>query len=158
MDYVDFFKSELKSSDLNSKIQKIALFVIRLDGVVLYSNEVKPLDKSKESIGALAAGLWQAAELSNNYLETKSRDFRLSFDTSDGGVYLLPLNLNGDIHLFGAMIQDQLNLGQIKNLLRRLRDKVEDNCINKNESGEDEYLFNDITDEEVDNLFSFVGK
>lgn len=158
MDYIDFFKSEFNSSDLNEKIQEIALFVIRLDGVVLYSNEVKPLDKSKESIGALAAGLWQAAELSNNYLDTKSKDFRLSFDTSDGGVYLLPLNLNGDIHLFGAMIQDQVNLGQVKNLLRRLRDKVESKSSNNKESEKDEFLFNDITDEEVDDLFSFVGK
>ncbi|MDC1173876.1 hypothetical protein OAT67_00640 [Bacteriovoracaceae bacterium] len=157
MSYIETFKTILKNNLTRSSEQAISIFVARMDGVILFSNEKPPLDKNKESIGALVAGLWQAAELSNQFLESAQEDTRLSFDTSDGGIYVLPISISNEKHLYGAMYSGQINPGMIKNLIRKLRDKSELELRNEVSTLKSEYLFNNVTDEEVDNLFSFVG-
>ena len=157
MSYIETFKTILKNNLTRSSEQTISIFVARMDGVILFSNEKPPLDKKKESIGALVAGLWQAAELSNQFLESAQEDTRLSFDTSDGGIYVLPIEIGNERHLYGAMYSGQINPGMIKNLIRKLRDKSELELRNEVSTLKSEYLFNNVTDEEVDNLFSFVG-
>jgi predicted regulator of Ras-like GTPase activity (Roadblock/LC7/MglB family) len=68
------------------------LTLVRDDGIVIYSNNQDEFLSS--SIGALSSGLWQAATSLIQYIENnKSNEFRLTFDTSSSGVYILPISL-----------------------------------------------------------------
>ena len=152
----DFFsKTNLKSSN-------VGVVVTREDGIAIYSS----LSKDKSSYSALMAGIWQASRetmglISENLNE---HEFRLSFDTSSSGLLVLPLEVEKKLFLLGAVYTDQTNPAQVKVKLRVLRDKLsqylrenkDEEKINK--IGEKaKFLFKDISDDEMDNLFSFVG-
>tara|TARA_B100001971_G_scaffold213155_1_gene245561 strand:- start:150806 stop:151309 length:504 start_codon:yes stop_codon:yes gene_type:complete len=142
------------------------LSVVRSDGIVIYSNEGDALISN--SMGALASGLWQAANSMINYVgDSDDMDYRLSFDTSSSGVFVLPLELNNTRCYLVSVYQDALNPAKLKQQLKNLmfllemyiRDETisvskDSNKIIGNETREG-YLFKDITDEEIDKLFGF---
>lgn len=132
--------------------------VVRSDGIVLFSNSESFEESS--SIGALVGGLWQAATSLNSIVSNKNKefDFRLSFDTSNQGIYILPININKKEFYICAIYNEVDNPALLKRNLRNLQGNLEnflsDYNFKKLESRED-YLFKNITDEEMDNLFSF---
>lgn len=142
------------------------LCIVRSDGIVLYSNSK---DKFVEgSIGALASGVWQAASSMMSYVnKNDDSDFRFNFDTSSNGIYILPINLCDTRCYLVAMYQEEFNPAKLKqylkNLLFLLEMYIRDESISvSNESSNfrvthnrREYLFEDITDEEIDKLFNF---
>lgn len=140
--------------------------VVRNDGIVIYSNEEDALIAN--SMGALASGLWQAATSMINYIgEIDDKEYRLSFDTSSSGVFVLPIELNNTRCYLVAVYQDALNPAKLKNQLKNLmfllemyiRDETisvsrDTHEIEENE-GREGYLFKEISDEEIDRLFGF---
>lgn len=142
-------------NDFHKLADKVA--VVRNDGVVVYANT----DNFNEShsIGALVGGLWQAAEALNSLVsnDTDIFDFRLSFDTSAQGIYVLPFILNSNTYYICAIYKDVNNPALLKNNLRNLKTTLSyylDDIAVTPVVERDGYLFKDISDEEMNNLFN----
>ncbi len=137
-----------------------SIFVCRNDGILLYSNEKKISQNDQKSMGALVSGVWQAAEALSTFLPNyKNEDvYRLGFDTSSQGIYVLPLNIKQSTYYLGVIFYDEVNPGMIKSQIRNFGQKfinyIENKTYHNNEVKED-FLFKDITDHEIDQLFSF---
>jgi hypothetical protein len=132
--------------------------LVRSDGIVLYST--KDLASKAASIGALVGGVWQAAEALNTHSgrEEEITDYRFSFDKSDSGIYILPVLVEGINYYMATLYSDTFNPALLKRNFRLLKVDIESflatSKIAKNEIKE-EFLFKNITDEEMDNLFAF---
>lgn len=157
-------QSYFQKEFIDSRLKKYKLFVIRYDGVVLYLNNQ---DKNNASIGALVGGVWQASKALVDFFPNKtvgSEVYRLSFDTSASGVYVLPLNIaEKEENLFlGLIYSEELNPGLIKNILRELglslgkylNREIEKSEVTKNNKSRTDFLFGEISDSEMDHLFS----
>ena len=127
-----------------------------MDGHVVYESLD---DKSKgQSLGALMSGLWQAAGNIVSMLDnSKEEIFRLSYDSSDSGIYILPLTINGTKYIYGYLFENEINPGLIKSNFRNFRNflEVQEYTFEKENKGTD-LLFGDLSDEEMDNIFSAI--
>ncbi len=134
--------------------------IVREDGIVLYSNLQKKF--RAESIGALAAGVWQAASALNSTLDISKSDvldFRLGFDKSDEGVYLLAFKINFKNYIICSLYDGVINPAKLKMEIRNLKASIVkylETAPIKEDSAKD-YLFQNITDAEMDRLFEYGG-
>lgn len=140
--------------------KRFDIFLCRNDGVLVYNTS--KLTDSVESVGVLLCGMWQAADALSSFLPTRDADecFRLCFDTSSNGIYVLPVNVDSMEYYLGAIFYDELNPGMIKLKLRELKDRlrkfIKKELFNTKHSDKGgQYLFKNISDEEMDKLFSF---
>lgn len=155
IDYLDEYLS-------GGALDRFSVFVCRQDGVVLYKKDGIGLSVSHSSVGALLGGVWQAASTLASFLpESKKREiFRLSFDTSSTGVYILPFQMKSNDYYLGLLYNDELNPGFIKNRLRDLMMRLEEYLAEFAEEArkeENELLFENITDDEIEAIFSHTG-
>lgn len=140
--------------------------VVRNDGIVIYSNTKDNFIAS--SMGALSSGLWQAATSMIEFVDKRDdEEFRLTFDTSSSGVYILPIVVANSRCYLVSVYQDALNPAklkqQLKNLIFLLEMYIRDESISVSKETKihdidpkrEGYLFTDITDEEIDKLFGF---
>lgn len=137
--------------------QKLQLLFLRTDGIVLYQQGMKEV----LHLGALISGLWQAAQsLSTALPATQESGYRLSFDTSEQGLYVLPVEIKGSQYFLAGLYHDELNPGKLKQDLKnqgkRLERYLDDKLSNK-QYDEGRYLFDNITDTEINHLFQEVG-
>lgn len=150
---------------LDTKVSGISarLFVTREDGITVYDSVQ---DKTTTSISALVSGVWQASEALMGLVkdETNPQEFRLGFDTSAQGIFLLPFKLEGKRYFLGAIYSDCMNPGHLKrqvSLIKEEMDRLFEAAapVAKMNTNQDrgEYLFSNITDEEMDRLFSLGG-
>jgi hypothetical protein len=138
------------------------LFVTREDGISVYDSVQ---NATTASVSALVSGVWQASDaliaLVAPFKEEMS--FRLAFDTSSQGVYLLPLSFHGKKYFLGAVYDDCLNPGLLKRQIGMIKHEIETEFVGLKPSSESNevlrqgYLFQDISDKEMDNLFSLGG-
>lgn len=134
------------------------VFVFREDGIPMYGT-YKNLDRN--SVGALMAGSWQAANALSGFIQGKANDeiFRFSFDTSERGVYILPFSVKKTAFLLGVIFQGQINPGLIKSKMRLMLDKLLQHVESLKEEApkveRENFLFNEISDREIDRLFAF---
>lgn len=141
---------------------KARIFVTREDGITIYDTIQ---DATTTSVAALVSGVWQASEALMGLVRNDRdvMDFRLGFDTSSQGIYLFPFSLSGNRYFLGAIYNDCLNPGQLKRQVAMLKEELSLEYANEEVSTEstnmtrDGYLFHDITDEEMDRLFSIGG-
>lgn len=148
------FNKVLKEYFQNNKTDA-NVSVIREDGIVLYSDFNKTF--KSESVGALAAGVWQAAHALSASLEKTQEilDFRLSFDKSDEGVYILGIKHNDSNYLLCSIYKNISNPAKLKMSIRKLKNELEKYIKNyKVSSNSDEFLFSEITDDDMDRLFA----
>ena len=152
----------VKQFFVENDYQKISdrIIVLRSDGIKVYSNFEN--DTEAASIGALVSGLWQAAETLASMDNNKKDylDFRLGFDSSSDGLYVLPLTVLGSTYYICAIYKDASNPAKMKRHLRLLKDNLEvylSELSLDNEENRNGYLFSEISDDEMDNLFSFGG-
>ena len=149
------------------------ILLVRQDGINIYSNISNGLEAS--SMGALIGGVWQAAQALSELAGSSDNlaDYRLGFDTSSDGLYILPLEINKTSYFLGAMYLEQDNPAKLKRSLRFLKENLElyledtfrvnkieneKSSSEKKEPREDDgFLFDSISDDEMDNLFSFEG-
>ena len=163
--YVETF---FKSCEIDEKLKRYSFFLIRYDGVVLYHNNNLANSISKSSIGALLGGVWQAARALADFIpkEESKEGYRLSFDTSSQGVYIVPITVGSEELYLGLIYHDEVNPGFIKNKIREMassfgefleQELKESFGKNPNRSTENNnFLFGDITDSEMDRLFAFA--
>ncbi len=165
--YVQAF---FESCEIDEKINRFSFFMIRSDGVVLYHNNNLANSLSKSSIGALLSGVWQASKALSEFIpkEEAKEGYRLSFDTSSQGIYIVPISTEVDELYLGLIYHDEVNPGFIKNKMREmagsfgeflnqeLRDHKEAQRLSNKEFDKNDYLFADISDAEMDRLFAFI--
>lgn len=140
---------------------------VRDDGIVVYSNFHNELDS--KSIGALVGGVWQAASsLASFASDENSMDFRFSYDTSSDGILIFPLCHGKNQYFLCGIYKDEMNPAVLKQKLKILQGKLSEflneNCRVENSNQkqytqQDEknragYLFDNLTDDEMDHLFS----
>lgn len=149
-----------KESVLNAR-----LFFVRNDGISIYDSGH---DSSTQAVGALTGGLWQAAESLMKMIDASSgpMEFRLGFDTSSQGVMIVPVNYHGTLYFLGAIYHQCLNPALLKRQVISLQDELEKKLLTvkatkkpapKITAARAGYLFDHITDEEMDRLFSLGG-
>jgi predicted regulator of Ras-like GTPase activity (Roadblock/LC7/MglB family) len=162
-----FVHSFFKSCEVDHRLNRYSFFLIRQDGVVLYNNNELDNKLDKSSVGALIGGVWQASKALSNFIPTEKTDeiFRLSFDTSSRGVYILPINVYEEELFLGLIYFDEVNPGLVKNKIRDLGNALtnyleselkNNKKNNSNKKSDADYLFMDITDGEMDKIFSFI--
>ncbi len=167
--YVETF---FKSCEIDEKLNRYSFFLIRHDGVVLYHNNNLADSLSKSSIGALLGGVWQAARALADFIPKKEfkEGYRLSFDTSAQGIYIVPITVSTEEFYLGLIYHDEVNPGFIKNKIREmatsfgeyleqeLKESFEKKQTQKDTTanGKNDFLFGDITDSEMDRLFAFA--
>jgi len=146
-------------------LKNSSLFLVRQDGVMVYHLNGLGDKIDSSSIGALLGGVWQAAEALSNFIPRKEpgEGFKLSFDTSSQGLYIQPISILGEPYYLGLLYAEELNPAMIKSKLRLLAMNYmkaidqELDVFSEDEKIEDkDYLFKNITDEEMDRLFRFV--
>jgi hypothetical protein len=138
------------------------LFVTREDGITIYDSIQ---NNTTTSVAALVSGVWQASEalMGLVYKQSDVMDFRLGFDTSSQGIFLFPFSLSGKRYFLGAIYNDCLNPGQLKRQIALIKEEMERLFINEPipkksvVSKRQDFLFQDISDAEIDRLFSLGG-
>lgn len=142
---------------------KARLFVTREDGITVYDSIQ---DNTTSSVAALVSGVWQASEALMGMVRRDSdpMEFRLGFDTSSQGIYLFPFNLTGKRYFLGAIYSECLNPAQLKRQVAMIKEEMvrlfgadEAEAPTPAKVSRDGFLFQDITDAEIDKLFSLGG-
>ncbi|MFT6604024.1 MAG: hypothetical protein ACJARO_001538, partial [Bacteriovoracaceae bacterium] len=78
------------------------LILARQDGIIVFEQDENLSLQKKQALGALMAGAWQAAEAMADFFPTEgSSFFRLGFDTSDSGIYVLPIETSEEVFYVG---------------------------------------------------------
>ncbi len=150
---------EPKRAGINAR-----LFVTREDGITIYDSVQ---NQTTTSVSALVSGVWQASEALMGLAHPNQdvMDFRLGFDTSSQGIYLMPFSLNTKRYFLGAIYHECVNPGQLKRQVVMIKEEMDrlfasepvaQKPKNKTMSREG-FLFQEITDEEIDRLFSAGG-
>jgi len=139
---------------------KARLFVTREDGITIFDTVQ---NQTTTSVSALVSGVWQASEALMGLAHPNQdvMEFRLGFDTSSQGIYLFPFSLTGKRYFLGAIYHDCVNPGQLKRQVAMIKEEMErlfvdlpvENKKVKTNTREG-FLFTEITDEEIDRLFS----
>lgn len=162
-----FVNAFFESCEIDKTLSRYSFFLVRADGVVLYHNENLVKGINKASIGALLGGVWQASKALSDFIPQKNESdvFRLSFDTSSQGVYIIPISVFQEEFYLGLIYHGEVNPGFLKNKIRELayafseymhrelKQSVKNSSIERSKS---EFLFNDISDAEMDRIFHFV--
>ena len=152
MDFYSNLKSILKGEKNKAGLKGVDLYVIRSDGTIVYTDGNS---KKNQAIGALVCGAWQAT--SALLEKDKDVDFRFSFDTSSSGIYILSLMLDGQILYLASIFENEMNPGRLKIKMRKMRDVICEKLDGflPDDSPKDSLLFEGLSDDEVNNLFSF---
>ena len=129
--------------------------VTRPDGLVVWE-DLK--DKSKlQELGALGCGLWQSAKTFGKFTDNNSPNSTLSFGSSAEGLFINNVKIGIHEYIIFMIYKDCLNPAKLKLKFRSLRQLVEDFLFFESEQDtKEEKIFSDITDKEVDDLFSFT--
>ena len=132
-----------------------SLVITRPDGLVVWDNLA---DKEKlQELGALGCGLWQSARTFGKFTKNNSLNSTLSFGSSSEGLFANNVKIGPHEYIILMVYKDCLNPAKLKLKFRSLRQLVEDFLFFESESDQkEENIFSDITDKEVDDLFSFT--
>ncbi len=166
-------ESYFQSINVDEKLNRYAFFLIRQDGVVLYQNR-QHNKLNSHSIGALLGGVWQASEALSEFIPHKESEmnYRLSFDTTSDGIYIVPIQFEYEKMYLGLIYFGEINPGLIKSKIRDIAlglsrflamhpmdlittDEKQKKLKSKNKHNVEKFLFEDITDQEIDRMFSF---
>lgn len=139
---------------------KARLFVTREDGITIYDTVQ---NQTTTSVSALVSGVWQASEALMGIAHPGQNvmEFRLGFDTSSQGIYLFPFSFSGNRYFLGAIYHDCTNPGQLKRQVALIKDEMDRlfeseplNKLQSKSSNRTGFLFQEISDDEIDRLFS----
>ena len=156
--------SALKLFFHENDFQKLSdrISIIRYDGITVYSNVRDDFESATTS--ALVSGLWQAAKSLNSMVKTNNEfiDFKLSFDSSENGLFILPFLLDKKEYYLCTIYKDVVNPAKLKRDMRIIKENLEVYLedfsfapTSSKQAGREGFLFKDITDEEIDRLFDY---
>ncbi len=150
---------KIKSFSHIDLLESISILALSVEGQVLGHLGKKLSHNKMQSMGALLVGLWQASDTLTDLIENKDdEDLKLSFQSSSSGYYLLSPGHNNPKVFWAFIFEGVINPGKIKVLSQKLRDHMDEVVyLSGNAGNESVELFNNVTDEEMDKLFSFAG-
>jgi len=138
------------------------ILIIRSDGLTLYSNGCNDFENATTS--ALVSGLWQAAKSLNSMVKSEEdfQDFKLSFDSRENGLFIMPFLLNKEEYYLCTIYKEVMNPAKLKRDMRLVKENLEvflkDFSFDlASAEGRESFLFKDITDEEINRLFDVEG-
>jgi hypothetical protein len=133
------------------------VYIFADDGrvITMFGREKDDIDV--HSTGALMAGAWQAS-IALNGTKGLSEDQTLMLGDTKSGFLIIPFNGTMKMNL-GVVYNNYTNPGKLKMKTRLLRDFFSNNIKLeiKEKISKQNYLFKNITDAELDKLFSFAG-
>ena len=140
--------------------QSLDLIITRSDGVILWS---RLEDKSQsQSLGALISGIWSSTSSLADMIDTEASNNTLTFGSARSGLVIVPIILGGKKFALSAVYKDVFNPAKLKLKFRLLTKLIESDYeekvsfLDNVDAGKKKTknLFNNITDEEIDNLFT----
>ncbi|MCF8058133.1 MAG: hypothetical protein K9K67_02485 [Bacteriovoracaceae bacterium] len=157
-------KLENHFNNFNGKevLKETTILALSHDGRVFGQLGKIKSDKDIQSLGALLVGMWQASEAVGEFLSgNDEKDLILSFQSSDKGFFLLrPTEKNKEV-FWGILFESEVNPGKIKLYAKKVREFFDKIKIIESKDMENiqdgDFLFKNITEDEVDKLFSFAG-
>ncbi len=159
MSLVDHLHKFFTDNDLKNWPSSRSVMILRRDGQVLF--RYPNVRKEDSSLGVLMCGSWQAVLALSGLVEDNPEEkrFRLSFDTSDTGIFMLPFQMQDTDLYMGVLYREEINPAKLKNRLRKLRDDLDRYLGNLTslKKVDKTVSFEDITDDEIDKMFSHIG-
>ena len=135
------------------------LIVCRQDGIPLYSFKSLETEFDSDTAGALIAGVWQASSVLSQFIPTQSEDdFRFNYSTSSKGIYITKISGSFEDIYLSLVYFDVDNPAKLKSRVRLIESKLTDfieSHLSENKNDE-VFLFDDLSDTEVDDLFAGV--
>jgi len=157
MDFEKRIKDHFNKFKGKGTLSKTAVLAITLEGQVLAKIGGHYEKGAIQSFGALMTGLLQAsASISDLMGKDNKEEVVLSYQTTSSGFFILPPNETNRRLFWAFMFDNEQNPGKIKLYAKKLRTHMNEVSIIE-EREDDEILFKDITDKELDDLFSFAG-
>ena len=139
-------------------VSRCSLYIVQEDGTLFFPKKPTP---TALAVGALVSGVWLASnELAKQINFQESLASRLSFDSSDSGIHILPLKTKSRLYFMAVIYNKVVNPGLVKNQVRILRDGLARiDLFNERitEKKASSVLFENISDDEVNKLFSNIG-
>ncbi|WP_419173218.1 hypothetical protein [Halobacteriovorax sp.] len=152
----EFFK---EYSGLDSLVNS-GLVVCRQDGIPLYSFKSTQTEFDSDTAGALIAGVWQASSVLSQFIPYETEDdFRFNYATSSKGIYITKLSGPFEDIYLSLIYFDVDNPAKLKSRVRLIETKLAEFIeahLSDDLNPNDVFLFDDISDNEVDDLFSGV--
>lgn len=160
INYEVLSKSILNNLEILKEFGETTLVITRADGVVLWTNNKD--QETDHSLGALISGLWSSAKAVTDIFQAENINNFLTYGGSSDGIHILPIILGGKRFAFSAIYKKVLNPSKLKLKFRLLNKLIEEEYEEKAtfvetvDVGKEKTktLFNNITDEEIDNLFT----
>ena len=142
--------------DIFGELKNQELYIYRTEGVQLWTSSLK----SNPTIISLLAGLWQSARAISKSLKTNSLSDILQFGNSSQGIITQSIYLDNKEYLISLSYKNTLNPAKLRLKFRMFCQKIEEQFFDEakspiSESKKEEALFSNISDEEVDQLFTF---
>jgi hypothetical protein len=158
MGLAEEIEAKLSEYDFKSNFKEASIFLFKEDGSLLFKSKNNSYIPQDSSLGALLTGAWQAVNAVSKIMDNKNDDYyRFSFDTSSQGVYLLDLHV-GRLELYiGLLFKDEINPAPLRFNLNNFKTWLEENLKLEIQEKNEDFLFDDITDQEVENLFKSAG-
>jgi hypothetical protein len=139
----------------NFEAKSVNHFILRKDGICLYSNFSR---KGFESTIALMAGMWQASEALGEFANLENEEGRICFESSSSGIIIHKFLNNSDL-IYAVQYKNVLNPGFFKMKLKRLIKAVdlelESSIREVIVTNDNEFLFSEISDDEINRIFNF---
>lgn len=135
--------------------------ISRYDGVMVFTNQV-----GNDEDAAVTAGLWQAAVQlhKSSRVGGETGQFKLCFDSSDKGIIVRSFNLKNSLFFISMAYDEVLNPGLIKKKFEYFIDelKAEMAMFEVTQPAQslnvkkETFLFNKLTDKEIEAAFSRI--
>jgi predicted regulator of Ras-like GTPase activity (Roadblock/LC7/MglB family) len=153
-------QAHFEKIDFELPSKGFTILAISAEGQVLTQLGEAKNNKELQSLGALLAGVWQASEALKDFMDkdVSKDELKLTFQNTDSGYLLLPPTEKNPKIIFAFLFEKQVNPGKIKFLAGKISDHFSEiEILEKNNGEKEEFLFKNITEDEVDKLFSFAG-
>lgn len=143
-----------------NRLQESQIFILRSDGVCLFEQAGNVASKMENTVLlSLLAGAAAIAESLNKYFEKKMEPLRVSFETSNTGIYLLRIRKSFEVCYLAVTYSGEKNPYRLKLRMRTLALQLEKNeILAKNTvTHKKNFLFQNISESEIEELFSTLG-
>lgn len=132
--------------------------ISRHDGIIVFTNKI-----SSDADAVVTASLWQAATQlhKSSQLSASTEKFKLSFDSHDQGILIRSFTLKNSLFYISMVYDEVMNPGLLK---KKFEDYIKElktqmamfEVARPVEVKRDKFLFNKITDKEIEAAFSRI--
>ena len=136
------------------KLRDERIYILRRDGIIIHQTKES---SDQEAVGALMVGAWESTNALKQGL-SDSLEARLNLEfSSSSGISIHSFFFGEEDYLLGCIYQDQLNPGKLKMNLKQLAVSLSSQVLESKKGKSKEKLFENITDQEIDKIFSGIG-